>query len=116
MPGSRHPPVRTTSPARSETGTREPGRRSAGRPGPWASALAGVINVLDIPAVVLGGHLGQVADLLRPELGRHLRSRTLSARWVTPDIVAAEVDPAPGATGAAMLELSTVLAHPARWL
>ena len=84
----------------------------------WALgvALAGVINVLDIPSVVLGGHLGQVADLLRPELERHLRTRTLSARWVTPDIVAAEPDAAPGATGAAMLELSTVLAHPARWL
>ena len=84
----------------------------------WALgiALAGVINVLDIPAVVLGGHLGQVANLLRPELERHLRSRTLSARWVTPAIVAAEPDPAPGATGAAMLELSAVLADPARWL
>ena len=84
----------------------------------WALgvALAGVINVLDIPAVVLGGHLGQVADLLRPALEGHLRARTLSARWVTPAIVAAEPDPAPGATGAAMLELSTVLAHPARWL
>jgi len=84
----------------------------------WALgvALAGVINVLDIPAVVLGGHLGQIADLLRPDLERHLRRRTLSARWVTPTIVAAEADPAPGATGAAMLELSTVLAHPAPWL
>ena len=42
----------------------------------WALgvALAGVINVLDIPAVVLGGHLGQIADLLRPDLERHLRS------------------------------------------
>jgi predicted NBD/HSP70 family sugar kinase len=84
----------------------------------WALgvALSGVINVLDIPAVVLGGHLGQVADLLRPQLERHLRSRTLSARWVTPAIVAAAPDPAPGATGAATLELSTVLAHPAPWL
>jgi predicted NBD/HSP70 family sugar kinase len=75
-----------------------------------------VFIVLDIPAVVLGGHLGQVADLLRPQLERHLRSRTLSARWVTPAIVAAAPDPAPGATGAATLELSTVLAHPAPWL
>src|SRR4029078_2175688 len=80
----------------------------------WALgvALAGVINVLGIAAVVLGGHLGQIADLLRPDLERHLRRRTLSARWVTPTIVAAEADPAPGATGAAMLELSTVLARP----
>src|SRR3954447_9150829 len=33
-----------------------------------AVALAGVVNVLDIPTVILGGHLGQLADLLRPEL------------------------------------------------
>lgn len=78
-------------------------------------ALAGVVNVLDIPAVVLGGHLGQVADLLRPDLEGQLRSRVLSARWVTPQIVAAPADAAAGATGAAMLELSSVLDHPARW-
>jgi predicted NBD/HSP70 family sugar kinase len=78
-------------------------------------ALAGVVNVLDIPAVVLGGHLGQVADLLRPDLERQLRARVLSARWVTPTIVAAPADAASGATGAAMLELSGVLDHPARW-
>ena len=78
-------------------------------------ALAGVVNVLDIPAVVLGGHLGQVADLLRPELERQLRARVLSARWVAPTIVAAPTDAASGATGAAMLELSSVLDHPARW-
>lgn len=78
-------------------------------------ALAGVVNVLDIPAVVLGGHLGQVADLLRPDLEQQLRARVLSARWVTPTIVAAPVDVASGATGAAMLELSSVLDHPARW-
>lgn len=83
----------------------------------WALgvALAGVINVLDIPAVVLGGHLGQVADLLRPDLERHLRQRTVSARWVAPTILAAGSDPAPGSTGAAMLELSAVLDHPAPW-
>ncbi|HSF98801.1 MAG TPA: ROK family protein [Ornithinibacter sp.] len=78
-------------------------------------ALAGVVNVLDIPAVVFGGHLGQVADLLRPDLERQLRARVLSARWVTPTIVAAPADAASGATGAAMLELSSVLDRPGRW-
>ncbi len=82
--------MRTTSRAPSGRGTRAP--QAAVSRAAWALgvALAGVINVLDIPAVVLGGHLGQVADLLRPELERHLRTRTLSARWVTPAIVAAE--------------------------
>ena len=78
-------------------------------------AVAGVLNVLDIPAVVLGGHLGQIADLLRPELERQLRTRVMSARWAAPTIVPAPVDLAPGATGAAMLELSLVLDQPALW-
>jgi predicted NBD/HSP70 family sugar kinase len=84
----------------------------------WALgiALGGVINVLDIPDVVLGGHLGQIAELLRPDLERRLRTRVLSGRWVQPTIIAAEGDSAPGATGAAMRELSTVLGDPARWV
>ena len=93
------------------------GAQRAVRRAAWALGvvLAGVINVLDIPVVVLGGHLGQIADLLRPDLEQHLRDRTVSARWVEPTIVAADGDPAPGATGAALLELSTVLADPAAW-
>ena len=79
-------------------------------------ALAGVVNVLDIPAIVLGGHLGQIADLLRPDLERELATRALSARWVAPTISTGSGDPAPGATGAALHELSGVLADPARWL
>jgi len=79
-------------------------------------ALAGVVNVLDIPAIVLGGHLGLIADLLRPDLERQLRRRVLSARWVTPTIESAEGDPAPGATGAALHELAAVLDDPARWV
>ncbi|NUO34127.1 MAG: ROK family protein, partial [Dermatophilaceae bacterium] len=84
----------------------------------WALgiALAGVVNVLDIPAIVLGGHLGQVADLLRPDLERQLRRRVLSARWVVPTIEAADGDPAPGATGAALHELAAVVDDPARWV
>lgn len=79
-------------------------------------ALASVVNVLDIPAIVLGGHLGVISELLRPELERQLRARVVSSRWVAPTIATAPADDAPGATGAAMLELDTVLAAPAGWL
>lgn len=79
-------------------------------------ALAGVVNVLDIPAIVLGGHLGQIAELVRPDLERELTTRALSARWVAPTISTGSNDPAPGATGAALQVLSGVLADPARWL
>lgn len=79
-------------------------------------ALSSVINILDISTVVLGGHLGQIASALAPDLERRLARRVLSARWVAPVVRAAETDPAAGATGAAMVELAAVLASPVSWL
>ena len=79
-------------------------------------ALAGVINVLDIPTVVLGGHLGELAPFLRPALQDHLRRRVLSGGWRPPTIEAAAALPAAGATGAALRALGDVVADPARWL
>jgi predicted NBD/HSP70 family sugar kinase len=84
----------------------------------WALgiALAGVVNVLDIPTVVLGGHLGELTALLRPRVEEHLARRVLSARWRRPTIEAADNAPAAGATGAALRALADVVADPARWL
>lgn len=79
-------------------------------------ALAGAVNILDIPVVLLGGHLADVADRLLPPLREHLRRRVLSGRWVTPRVEACPAGPAPGAAGAALLELAGVVADPARWL
>ena len=82
----------------------------------WALgvALAGVVNVVGIPTVVLGGHLAELADLLRPTLEEHLAGRVLSARWRRPRVVSVPGPPAAGATGAALQVLEDVLAHPAR--
>jgi predicted NBD/HSP70 family sugar kinase len=79
-------------------------------------ALAGALNVLDIPAVVLGGHLGELGDLLCAAVEEHLSRRVLSARWRRPAIVAAAAAPGAGATGAALRALDDVLADPGRWL
>ncbi|MGY1815730.1 ROK family transcriptional regulator [Blastococcus sp. SYSU D00820] len=79
-------------------------------------ALAGVLNVLDVPAVVLGGHLGELAGLVRPALEESLARRVLSARWRRPRVEAAVAAPAAGATGAALRALADVVADPARWL
>jgi predicted NBD/HSP70 family sugar kinase len=81
-----------------------------------AVALASVLNVLDLPAVVLGGHLGRLADLLRPELEDQLRRRVLSARWRRPVVTGIQGPPAAGATGAALRVLGGVLADPGRHL
>ena len=79
-------------------------------------ALAGVLNVLDIPTVVLGGHLGELGALLCPAVADHLARRVLSARWRRPVIVAVATAPGAGATGAALRVLDHVVTDPARWL
>jgi predicted NBD/HSP70 family sugar kinase len=96
----------------------EPAARQALETASWALgvALAGVLNVLDIPTVVLGGHLGELAHLVRPALEEHLARRVLSARWRQPGIVGTDAPPAAGATGAALRTLGGVLADPARRL
>ncbi len=94
------------------------GPRSAVDRAAWALgvALAGVVNVVDVPSVVLGGHLRELADVLRPRLEQTLRERVLSARWVTPTVEPSGPGAAPGALGAAYLELERVVADPAVWL
>ena len=84
----------------------------------WALgvALAGALNVLDIPVVVLGGHLGELGELLCPRVEGHLTRRVLSARWRRPTIAAAANGPGAGATGAALRALEGVLTDPAGWL
>jgi predicted NBD/HSP70 family sugar kinase len=84
----------------------------------WALgvALAGAINLLDISVIVLGGHLGEMADVVIPALRRHLETRVMSARWESPRIEAAPRHAAPGATGAAFAELAALIDDPARWI
>jgi predicted NBD/HSP70 family sugar kinase len=81
-----------------------------------AVALASIVNVLDVPTVVLGGHLGELADLLHDELEEGLSRRVLSARWRRPQLEAAQSVPAAGATGAALRALSDVVREPGHWL
>jgi predicted NBD/HSP70 family sugar kinase len=84
----------------------------------WALgwAVGGAINIVDVPVVVLGGHLREIASLLRPRLEATLRERVISAGWVPPTIETAGADPTPGAVGAAYRELERVIADPARWI
>ena len=84
----------------------------------WALAVAlgGVVNVLDIPTVVLGGHLGDIGEWLRPALERHLGRRVLSATWAPPTVMVAPRNVAPGATGGALAVLAQVVENPVDWL
>lgn len=80
------------------------------------AALSSVLNVLDISTVVLGGHLAETAELIRPSLEKHLHERVISAPWLRPAVEVARQDDAPGATGAAFAVLDAVIDHPASWV
>ncbi|WP_344955137.1 ROK family protein [Actinomadura miaoliensis] len=96
----------------------DPAARRAIDRAAWALgvALAGAVNILDIPTVLLGGHLAELADLLVPPLREHLNRRVLSARWAAPEVHAPAGTAAPAATGAALVQLADVVDDPARWL
>jgi predicted NBD/HSP70 family sugar kinase len=101
---------------RADAGDPAAGRALDGAAWALGVALAGVVNVLDIPTVVLGGHLAELTGLLRPRLEEHLSRRVLSARWRRPVVEAGGAVPAAGATGAALRALDAVLEDPVRWL
>ena len=84
----------------------------------WALgvALSTVLNVVDVPVIVLGGHLRELADLLSPRVEAVLAERVLSSHWVAPTVVAAQPHAAPGALGAAYRELERVIDDPSAWL
>ena len=79
-------------------------------------ALAAVVNIVDVPVVVLDGHLRELAGLLRPGVEAVLWRRVLSAAWAVPVVQPAEAHPAPGALGGAYLELERLIDDPARWI
>ncbi|WP_205859744.1 ROK family protein [Phycicoccus endophyticus] len=79
-------------------------------------ALSAVVNVLDVPVIVLGGHLRELGELVRPTLERTLGRRVLSAAWVTPVVEVAPERPVAAALGAAYVELHRLVADPGPWL
>ncbi|WP_235931653.1 MULTISPECIES: ROK family transcriptional regulator [Actinomyces] len=78
--------------------------------------LSGAINLLDIPVVVLGGHLAPLTRILRPLLTAELEQRVLASSWSVPEVVQADGDQMPGATGAAWTLLEQVVADPVAWM
>lgn len=77
-----------------------------------AVALGGVVNVLDVPTVVLGGHLADLGAALADRVQSGLAERVLASRWVPPVVLVGSSDISPAATGAAYVPLEGLLADP----
>lgn len=80
------------------------------------SVLSSVVNLLDVPTVVLGGDLAVIGEYLLGPIAEELGHRLLADPLARPDVVVAPVSTAPGATGAAYVALDRVIRDPARWL
>jgi predicted NBD/HSP70 family sugar kinase len=80
-------------------------------------ALAGAVNLTDIPAVVLGADLGLLAPHLRETITAELRRRVLAFRWSGGETVLSSLAPVlPAMTGAALTVTDGVAADPVAYL
>lgn len=77
--------------------------------------LAGVVNLLDVPTIVLGGEIGDLADRIAPTVESRLRSRVMTAGWIPLEVVQ-DPDDVAGASGGALMLLSRVVSSPAAFL
>lgn len=76
-------------------------------------ALASVVNLTDVPTVVLGGAYWSLADRLAPHILAELRRRVVFAPWTEFTVDRAAAGDLPALTGAAWASLGRVLDDPA---
>ncbi|WP_130014254.1 ROK family transcriptional regulator [Serinicoccus sediminis] len=74
--------------------------------------LAGVVNLLDVPTIVLGGEIGDLAPRIAPVVEARVRARVMAAGWM-PLEVCQDPDDVAGATGGALVHLTQVVTSPA---
>jgi predicted NBD/HSP70 family sugar kinase len=81
--------------------------------GHWLGhALANVLNLLDVPAVVLGGSYARLHPWLREPLLAQLHQRVLGANWTGIDLRASTLGTQAPVRGAAASAVRAVLADP----
>jgi len=80
------------------------------------ATLADFVNLIDVPAIVLGGAYSDLADHLAPIVHAELTTRVLSAPWSTFRVVRAPVAGAAATVGGARQVLRGVVEDPTAWL
>jgi predicted NBD/HSP70 family sugar kinase len=79
-------------------------------------AIAGVVNLLDLPTVVLGGAYAPLAPWLIGPVTREIATRCVAAPWAPVTVRASTLDANATVVGAAGSVVRAVRAAPARWL
>lgn len=88
--------------------------RTAGK---WLGVgLSSVINVVDLPCVVLGGSYAALEPWLRDPLAAELNSRVVSAAWAPVRITSSTLGSSAAVRGAAAVPVAAVIADPDAYL
>jgi predicted NBD/HSP70 family sugar kinase len=88
--------------------------RAAGR---WLGiALASVVNLVDVPCVVLGGSYAELAPWLRAAIAVELDQRVVSAAWSPVLITSATLGGAAAVRGAGAAPVGAIIADPDAYL
>ena len=91
-----------------------PAVRAAGR---WLGvALASVINVVDVPCVVLGGSYAELAPWLREPLAAELDRRVVSAAWSPVRVTSSTLGSSAAVRGAGAAPVQAIIADPDGYL
>jgi predicted NBD/HSP70 family sugar kinase len=75
-------------------------------------ALSALVNVLDVPTIVLGGIYAQLAPWLEEPLARELRVRAVASRWDPVEVVVSTLAGQAAVRGAAGVSVDRVLSDP----
>ncbi|MCW2658533.1 MAG: nagC3, partial [Jatrophihabitans sp.] len=78
-------------------------------------ALAGVVNVVDVPAVVLGGLYARLGAWLAEPIAGELDRRVLSRRWTPTAVHVSPLGAEAAVRGAAESVIARILADPVRY-
>jgi predicted NBD/HSP70 family sugar kinase len=76
-------------------------------------ALAGMVNLLDLDAVLLGGMFALLAPWLREPVQAELAERVLGARWTEPRVEVSKLGWEAAVRGAAGSVVNRIVQNPA---
>jgi predicted NBD/HSP70 family sugar kinase len=78
-------------------------------------ALSAFLNVLDLPAVVLGGFYAQLAPWLVGPVTAELRERLVNHSWLSTEVVVSSLGAEASVRGAAGITIKRIIDDPAEW-
>jgi predicted NBD/HSP70 family sugar kinase len=91
--------------------------RAVAQAGHWlGTALAGVVNVLDVPTIILGGRYATLQPWLAEPIATELATRVLGAAWHPVRVLASTVGPYAAVRGAATAVVRAIRTDPTRFV